>query len=58
MFGVYFIYQYNLTRPLTDYGFQGFPLRKNFPITGFTEIKYDFIKKRIVFEQVEFSQEY
>lgn len=58
MFGIYFINQYNLTRPLTDYGFQGFPLWKNFPLTGFTEIKYDFIKKRIVFESLEFSQEY
>lgn len=38
MFGIYFIQQFNLIRPLTDYGFKGFPLRKDFPLNGFTEI--------------------
>lgn len=58
MFGIYFIYHYNLTRLLTDYGFQGYPLRKNFPLNGFTEIKYDIIKKWIICEKIEFSQEF
>lgn len=58
MFGVYFIQQYNLIRPLTDYGFIGFPLWKDFPLNGFTEIKYSTLKKWIVFEKIEFSNEF
>lgn len=58
MFGLFFINQNNLTRILTDYGFVGFPLRKDFPLSGFVELKYSAIKSRIVYEQIELSQEY
>ena len=58
MFGLFFINQNNLTRILTDYGFKGFPLRKDFPLSGFTESKYNIIKNRVVYENLELSQEY
>uniref|UniRef100_UPI00300128E5 NADH dehydrogenase subunit 9 n=1 Tax=Cocconeiopsis kantsiensis TaxID=3082010 RepID=UPI00300128E5 len=58
MFGVFFSNQDNLTRLLTDYGFQGFPLRKDFPLSGFTESRYNVIKGRVVYENVELAQEY
>ena len=58
MFGVYFLNQKNLTRLLTDYGFQGHPLRKDFPLTGFTELRYNITKNRVVYENLELAQEY
>lgn len=58
MFGVFFLNQYNLTRLLTDYGFQGYPLRKDFPLSGFTESRYNVIKNRVVYENIELAQEY
>lgn len=58
MFGLFFINQNNLTRILTDYGFVGFPLRKDFPLSGFVELKYSTIKSRVVYEQIELNQEY
>jgi len=58
MFGVFFFYQKNLTRLLTDYGFQGYPLRKDFPLSGFTESRYNVIKNRVVYENLELAQEY
>jgi len=58
MFGVFFSNQYNLTRLLTDYGFQGYPLRKDFPLSGFTESRYNSIKSRVVYENLELAQEY
>ena len=58
MFGVFFSNQYNLTRLLTDYGFQGFPLRKDFPLTGFLEVRYNTFKKRVVYENLNLAQEY
>lgn len=58
MFGVFFSNQNNLTRLLTDYGFQGYPLRKDFPLTGFTESRYNVIKNRVVYENIELAQEY
>lgn len=58
MFGVYFLNQNNLTRLLTDYGFQGYPLRKDFPLTGFSEARYNTAKNRVVYEKLELSQEY
>lgn len=58
MFGVFFLDQFNLTRLLTDYGFQGYPLRKDFPLNGFNESRYNAIKNRVVYENIELTQEY
>lgn len=58
MFGVFFSEQKNLTRLLTDYGFQGYPLRKDFPLSGFTESRYNYSKNRVVYETLELAQEY
>ncbi len=58
MYGVFFLDQHNLTRLLTDYGFQGYPLRKDFPLSGFTESRYNIVKSRVVYDNLELSQEY
>jgi len=58
MFGVFFKNHKNLKRILTDYGFEGFPLRKDFPLSGFVEVRYDELKKRVISESLELSQEY
>jgi NADH:ubiquinone oxidoreductase subunit C len=58
MFGIFFFNQKNLTRLLTDYGFQGHPLRKDFPLTGFSELRYNITKNRVVYENLELAQEY
>jgi NADH/F420H2 dehydrogenase subunit C len=58
MFGVFFQNKTNLTRLLTDYGFQGYPLRKDFPLSGFTELRYNVTKNRVVYEPLELAQEY
>jgi NADH/F420H2 dehydrogenase subunit C len=58
MYGIFFSNQYNLTRILTDYGFQGYPLRKDFPLTGFIEARYNYAKNRVVYENLELAQEY
>lgn len=58
MFGIFFINHLDLRRILTDYGFEGFPLRKDFPLTGYIEIRYDDEKANIVYEPLEMSQEY
>ena len=58
MFGVFFSNHNHLTRLLTDYGFEGYPLRKDFPLSGFIETSYDYTKKRVANERVELSQEY
>ena len=58
MYGVFFLGHLNLTRLLTDYGFQGYPLRKDFPLSGFTEARYNVIKNRVVYENIELAQEY
>ena len=58
MFGVFFKNHSNLKRILTDYGFEGHPLRKDFPLSGFIEMRYHESKKRVVTESIELSQEY
>jgi len=58
MFGIFFKNNYDLRRILTDYGFEGFPLRKDFPMSGFVEIRYDDTDKKIIQELLEVSQEY
>lgn len=56
LFGVFFTGHPDLRRIMTDYGFDGHPLRKDFPMTGYTEIRYDEEKKRIVVEPLEMTQ--
>lgn len=58
MFGILFSGHPNLVRILTDYGFKGYPLRKDFPTTGYTEVRYDEALKRVVYEPVRLVQEY
>ncbi len=58
LFGIKFEGHKDLRRILTDYGFEGYPLRKDFPLTGYVEVKYDEEKKRVVYETVELEQEY
>lgn len=58
MFGIQFQNNNDLRRILTDYGFDGFPLRKDFPLSGFYELKYDFELKHIKFEPIELTQEF
>ncbi len=58
LFGIYFSDHPDLRRILTDYGFEGHPLRKDFPLTGYKEIRYDDEKKRVVYEPVQLTQEF
>ena len=58
MFGILFSGHPDLRRILTDYGFRGHPLRKDFPTTGYTEVRYDEARKRVVYEPVKLVQEY
>jgi len=58
MFGLFFKNHPDLRRMLTDYGFKGHPLRKDFPMTGYIEVRYDDFLKRILYEEVSLTQEY
>ena len=57
-YGILFSGHPDLRRILTDYGFQGYPLRKDFPLTGYVEVRYDDEQKRVVYEPVKLTQEY
>jgi len=58
LFGIYFGGHPDLRRILTDYGFDGHPLRKDFPLTGYVELRYDEDQKRVVYEPVKLKQEF
>ena len=58
MFGIFFSNHKDLRRILTDYGFNGFPFRKDFPLSGYIELRYDDEKKTVVYELLELAQEF
>jgi NADH-quinone oxidoreductase subunit C len=58
LYGIYFSNHPDLRRILTDYGFDGHPLRKDFPLTGYVELRYDEDQKRVVYEPVKLKQEF
>ena len=58
MYGIKFLGHRDLRRILTDYGFRGHPLRKDFPLTGYNEVRYDEVRKRVVYEPVSLQQEF
>jgi len=58
LFGLKFLNHPDLRRIMTDYNFEGHPLRKDFPLTGHTEVRYDDLEKKVVYEPVKLTQEY
>lgn len=58
LFGLKFLFNFDLRRILTDYGFYGHPLRKNFPLIGFFEVRYDYVYKLVIYEPVELFQNF
>jgi NADH-quinone oxidoreductase subunit C len=58
LFGIFFADHPDLRRILTDYGFEGHPMRKDFPLTGYVEVRYDDEQKRVVYEPVKLTQEF
>jgi len=58
LYGVWFSDHPDLRRILTDYGFEGHPMRKDFPLTGFVELRWDDVQKRVVYEPVKLAQEF
>lgn len=58
LYGIYFENHLDLRRILTDYGFEGYPMRKDYPLSGFIELRYDQIKKRIIIESIELTQDF
>jgi len=58
LYGVFFSDHPDLRRLLTDYGFEGHPMRKDFPLTGYVEVRYDDEQKRVVYEPVKLTQEF
>ena len=58
LYGVFFSDHPDLRRLLTDYGFEGYPMRKDFPLTGYVEVRYDDEQKRVVYEPVSLTQEF
>ena len=58
MYGIHFVNHPDLRRILTDYGFEGHPLRKDYPLTGYSEVRYDDTQKRVISEPLELNQEF
>jgi NADH-quinone oxidoreductase subunit C len=58
LYGIFFAEHPDLRRILTDYGFEGHPLRKDFPLTGYVELRYDVDQKRVIYEPVKLTQEF